>query len=66
MLSFPAACDNGYFGNNCANRCYCLTEPCSKGDGMCPPSGCNEGGNGDSCNEGRKRLQLLNQTNSQF
>ncbi|VDI05535.1 tRNA (guanine10-N2)-methyltransferase, partial [Mytilus galloprovincialis] len=51
MLSFPSACDNGYFGNKCANRCYCLTEPCSKGDGICQPIGCNEGWYGDSCNK---------------
>ncbi|CAG2228466.1 unnamed protein product [Mytilus edulis] len=45
------ACDDGYFGNKCANRCHCLTEPCSKGEGICPPSGCNEGWYGDSCNK---------------
>ncbi|CAC5395241.1 unnamed protein product [Mytilus coruscus] len=45
------ACDYGYFSYNCANRCYCLTEPCSKGDGICSPRGCKAGWYGDSCNK---------------
>ncbi|XP_063399962.1 multiple epidermal growth factor-like domains protein 10 [Mytilus trossulus] len=45
------ACDDGNFGNDCANRCFCLTEPCNKNDGICPPSGCREGWYGESCNK---------------
>ncbi|CAG2229397.1 unnamed protein product [Mytilus edulis] len=43
-------CDDGDFGIDCAQKCYCLTEPCSKGEGICPPVGCKEGWHGESCN----------------
>ncbi|XP_052087518.1 receptor-type tyrosine-protein phosphatase T-like [Mytilus californianus] len=45
------SCDDGNFGRNCEKTCNCLTEPCSKGDGICPPGGCKEGWHGESCNK---------------
>ncbi|CAG2195954.1 unnamed protein product [Mytilus edulis] len=45
-------CIYGDFGTNCAHKCYCLSAPCSKEDGMCPPGGCEAGFHGKSCNQG--------------
>ncbi|CAG2257240.1 MEGF10_11 [Mytilus edulis] len=37
------SCDDGEFGIECANKCYCLSAPCNKSDGICPPGGCEAG-----------------------
>ncbi|CAC5355160.1 unnamed protein product [Mytilus coruscus] len=54
------ACDDGYFGNKCEKKCNCLTEPCSKEDGICPLGGCMKGWAGESCSTGRKQQTELN------
>ncbi|VDH95845.1 Hypothetical predicted protein, partial [Mytilus galloprovincialis] len=45
------SCDDGEFGIECANKCYCLSAPCNKSDGICPPGGCEAGFQGQSCNQ---------------
>ncbi|VDI44159.1 receptor-type tyrosine-protein phosphatase T [Mytilus galloprovincialis] len=45
------ACDDGNFGYNCTKTCYCLTDTCSKGDGICHIEGCKAGWHGESCNK---------------
>ncbi|CAC5418187.1 PTPRT [Mytilus coruscus] len=44
-------CPNGEFGLNCEKKCFCLTEPCSQGKGICPSGGCKEGWYGESCSK---------------
>lgn len=34
--------------------CNCLTGPCSSITGMCPPGGCKNGWQGDSCDKGKR------------
>ncbi|XP_063399474.1 uncharacterized protein LOC134684090 [Mytilus trossulus] len=45
------SCDDGDFGIGCAQKCYCLSAPCSKAVGKCPPGGCEAGFHGKSCNQ---------------
>ncbi|CAC5418182.1 MEGF10_11 [Mytilus coruscus] len=45
------SCDDWKFGRNSEKICNCLTDPCSKGDGICPHGGCKEGWHGESCNK---------------
>ncbi|CAC5412432.1 PTPRT [Mytilus coruscus] len=45
------SCDDGEFGINCGQTCNCLTETCSKEDGICPPGGCKKGWHGKSCHQ---------------
>ncbi|XP_076115922.1 uncharacterized protein LOC143083542 [Mytilus galloprovincialis] len=37
------SCDDGDFGIDCAQKCYCFSAPCNKSDGICPPGGCETG-----------------------
>ncbi|CAC5418190.1 PTPRT [Mytilus coruscus] len=44
-------CDDGEFGVNCLQKCFCLTVPCSKVTGICPTGGCQVGWHGESCSK---------------
>ncbi|VDI41654.1 Hypothetical predicted protein, partial [Mytilus galloprovincialis] len=45
------ACADWFYGENCANKCNCLSEPCNKSTGMCPGGKCDKGWSGESCNK---------------
>jgi len=46
-------CDDGYFGENCTEKCHCSDgDICSKENGLCP-SNCAAGWNGTSCQDGQ-------------
>ncbi|XP_071129225.1 receptor-type tyrosine-protein phosphatase epsilon-like [Mytilus edulis] len=45
------SCANWFYGENCANKCNCLSEPCNKSTGMCPGGKCDRGWSGESCNK---------------
>ncbi|CAG2193358.1 Tyrosine-protein phosphatase corkscrew,Tyrosine-protein phosphatase non-receptor type 7,Receptor-type tyrosine-protein phosphatase alpha,Receptor-type tyrosine-protein phosphatase eta [Mytilus edulis] len=45
------SCANWFYGENCANKCNCLSEPCNKSTGMCPGGKCDKGWSGESCNK---------------
>ena len=48
-----AACDVGWFGEDCSSRCHCHESlPCRQEDGLCP-RGCSPGWTGRTCNTGQ-------------
>ena len=36
-------CELGKFGNNCAETCNCVNQPCGHITGVCPAGGCQRG-----------------------
>ncbi|CAG2194766.1 MEGF10_11 [Mytilus edulis] len=52
-------CEDWYFGNNCTMECNCLTGPCNRFTGTCPPGGCKTGWQGDSCYKGGVMFGVL-------
>ena len=51
-------CDNGTFGIDCSERCYCADNaPCNKTTGLCP-AGCELGYIGDYCHFGKTYLRV--------
>ena len=58
-LFYHLACNDGYFGMNCAHQCYCRYGACIKATGICPTKGCHQGWQGDTCSAGKLQISIL-------
>jgi len=52
ILFLFIACESGTFGQNCANTCHCINQPCDPITGVCPPGGCERGYTSSNCSTG--------------
>ena len=65
LLTYFLDCYDGYFGDGCLLRCYCLSGVCDKISGICPNKLCLPGWKGDSCSEGIYIKQFSTAPNEQ-
>ena len=53
------ACDSGKFGNECAHTCHCMSQPCNRKTGECPPGECMPGYTSINCSTGMKYPYII-------
>ena len=59
VFSYHLECNDGHFGMNCEQQCYCRYGACIKATGICPTKVCQRGWKGGTCSEGKLQMSLL-------